>query len=192
MNRSIQFVILLAFGGVLCDLQATYAQPDSENGIMDKQNILLKKDELSGIVIHRTQERPWVTGIPPNGEPSSSHGVLQEVEIEGVKVRIRYAEFQSEVEARQAADFHIHNVASIFQKGFWDVAKRESIGDESWYTRSPAALAVLVRSGNVCFLISVREGDFEKQAHIAEILAERLTSKAKHGARVPASGAFRK
>lgn len=190
MKMRIMF-ISLSISGMSCLLQATYAQPVSERD-MDKNSILLRTDELSGVVVQKTTERPWIIGIAPSGKPPSSHGVLQEVEAEGVKARIHYAEFDSDDAARQAADFHINNVAMIFQRGLWDGAKNESIGDESWYARGAANLAVLVRSGRTCILIGVHNGDFRVQARIAENLAERLVQKVKHGARVPVSGKFRK
>lgn len=190
MKMKFSFFRLSIFG-TLCFLQTAYGQPDFREHMTSTNDILLRADEVSGVAIRRTVDRPWVTGIPPSAKPLSSHGVLQEVEVEGVKARIHYAEFDSEDDARQAAGFHINNMALIFRNGLWNGAKHKSIGDETWFARGPVSLAVLVRSGKTCFLISCREGDFEAQARIAEKLASRLTFKAKHGARVPVSGTFR-
>lgn len=189
MKMRIMFICLFV-SGISCLLQATNAQPDS-GGNMAKNSILLQTNEPSRVVVQKTAEWPWVTDIAPSGKPLSSHGILQEVETEGVKARIHYAEFDSDDAARQAANFHVGNMSLIFNSGLWDGAKHESIGDQTWYARGPATLAVLVRSGKTCILISCRDGDIDAQARIAEKLAERLVQKAKQGARVPVSESFR-
>lgn len=166
---------------------AAYAQHILGNEMTDKNSILLRTNELSGVVVRNTNERPWITGLASSGKPPSSYGILQEVEAEGVKARIHYAEFDSYDAARRATEFYIDSISLIFVNGMWDGAKHESIGDQTWHALGPSTLAVLVRTGKTCILISCRDGDIVAQARIAEKLAERLVMKEQQGARVPVS-----
>jgi len=184
-------LVCIAVSGMLCWSQALYGQIDLEKDAANVDNILIQANEILGVAVRKTWDLDWVTGIDSSGKPRSSHGVIQEVEIQGVKARIHYAEFSTDDAARGAVDFHINNMASIFRRGLWNGAKRVLIGDETWFDRDPRTLAVLIRSGSICVLICCRDGDIDAQARIAEKLAEHLAKKVKEGAYVPASGKFR-
>ncbi len=148
-------------------------------------SILMQSNDVADVAIHKTAHREWVKSIDAAGKPRGTHGVVQEVEVQGIKTRIHYAEFASNEEAHQAAEFHIKNVASIFKTGLWEGANRQLIGDETWSSRNAETLAILVRSGKICALVSCHGGDTEKRGSVAEMLAERIVHKAGKGARVP-------
>jgi len=180
------FAFLVA-PGMLLFAQALHGQDESGTGTTTPTSILVNSNDVAGVVIHRIANREWVKSIDAAGKPLGTHGIVQEVEVQGIKARIQYGEFASNEDAHQAAEFHIKNVASLFQTGLWEGAKRQLIGDEVWSSRNAETLAILVRSGKICALVSCHGTDTDKLGRVAEMLAERIVHKAGKGARVPLS-----
>lgn len=184
MSGNIIFACLVAMT-MLFFAKTVFGQHESRNSTRDRTSIFVQSNDVVGIDIQKTANRQWVEYIDATGKPRGTYGVVQEVEVQGVKARIHYAGFASAGEAHQAAEFHIKNVASIFKTGLWDGVQRQLIGDEIWSSRHAETLAVLVRAGKICVLISCHGGDTEKRERVAEMLAERIVQKAGKGARVP-------
>ena len=180
------FEILIALG-MLLFAQTLHGQDEPGIGTTNPINILVNSNDVAGVAIHRTAIREWVTSINAAGKPLGMQGIVQEVEVQGIKARIQYAEFESDEDAHQAAEFHVENVASIFQRGLWEAARRQLIGDETWFSRNAETLAILFRSGKICALVSCHGTDTAKLGRVAEMLAERIVHKANKGARVPLS-----
>lgn len=164
--------------------QVAPAQQISTVNETNQANVVLQTNDIRNTKVYRITRRDWVTAVSSQGKPIGQPGVLQEVEVQMVKVSINYCEFSSKEEAHNAAEFHIKDVASIFQMGMWTNATHKVIGDESWYTEDESAVALLIRSGRVCILLSCREGDREKRRSVAEMVAERIVTNVATGKRV--------
>jgi len=147
-------------------------------------NVILGSQELPELHVHKTMLRDWITNVDQLGKPHGRPGVIQEVEIRGIKARVQFAEFSSENEARLAAAFYITNVASVFNSGIWGTATNKFIVDESWYSLDSGNTAILMRSRETLFLVSCRTGTREQQADASVKLAVRITDKIKTGKRV--------
>jgi hypothetical protein len=148
-------------------------------------SILIQSNDVADTTIHRTANCKWVTSIDSAGRPHGTHCIIQEIEHNDIKVRIQYAEFSNDAEASKATDFHINNVASIFKKGLWEGAKRQRLGDETWFSHNAETCALLFRAGEICVLVSCYGKDRGELERVAELFAERIAYKASKDAREP-------
>ena len=147
-------------------------------------NAVLAAGELGEARLEHAISQPWVRSL--RGQAQTVTGVVQEVVCRGVKVRIQYGAFEDAAAAHAAALFHLENASALFQTGLWSHAQMPVIGDETWWTRGAGAHALLIRSGNVCALISCRDGDAETRDRVAEEIAARIATKARTTRRVAA------
>lgn len=147
-------------------------------------NAVLQERDLPGLKLRRVHPRRWVTALDPQRRPLGTDGLEQEWEIGGVRAMVHYAEFPTNDEAHQAAEYVTRNVAAVLEKGIWSGAHHKAIGDESWFSRDAGNAALLVRSARVCILVGCIEGDADKQTHAAEALAKRIVDKVSSGGRV--------
>jgi hypothetical protein len=130
-----------------------------------------------GATLRREAARVWVAGRRPDGRPAGPTGTVQEVEWRGVAVRVQAAAFASPAAAREAALLHTQTVAAVFQSGAWPGAGGTSCGDETWWTRGPDNLAVLLRIGRVCVLVGCHGGDESVRAAAAREAAGRAAGR---------------
>ena len=164
--------------------QVALTQQISTGGDTNQANVVLQPNDIKNAKVDRIMRRNWITAVGSEGKPHGQAGVVQEIEVQEVMVRIHYCEFGSNEEAHNAAEFHIKDVASIFQTGMWSNATHKIIGDESWFTEDESVDALLIRSGRVCILLSCREGDREKRRSVAEMVGERIITNVADGKRV--------
>lgn len=182
MNKLIIVLSTILFIG---QLTCQFAEAtDALEGGTGMTNAILQESEILGIKIDKASVRPWWKGTDATGTPSETIGVEQNATFQGVRALILYAEFASAEEAHQAAEFYSKNMASIFHVGLWDGAGQKNIGDESWYSHDATTIALLIRSGQTCILVSCYDGDPEKRSQIAEMIGTRIDSKVKLGGRV--------
>ena len=147
-------------------------------------NAILAVEEIGEARLSRSAGQPWVRAL--SGPSRTVTGVVQEVVCRGVQARIQYGAFEDAAAAHAAALFHLENASALFQTGLWSHAQMPVIGDETWWTRGAGAHALLIRSGNVCALISCRDGDAETRDRVAEEIATRIAVKARTARRITA------
>ncbi len=164
----------------------------STEGVQQEMNsVLVHTNDMAGLIVRKTENRQWITGDNLSkrtidvSETRRVHSVYQEIDIKDIKVRIDYAEFDSNDEASLAARFRIRNVASVFDSGLWKGAKHKQIGDEIWHAQDSLAISIILRLGKICVYINGREGNLDDRRRVVETLAERIANRARDGARVP-------
>ena len=150
----------------------------------NEANVVLQPNDIKNTKIYRVKKLDWLTAVDIKGKSQPQAGVVQEMESQGVKIRIHYCEFGSKEEAHNAAMSHTKNVAAILHAGLWSNATHKTIGDKAWFTDSESAVGLLVRSGRVCVLLSCREGDLNQRRSAAEQVAEQIVTKVGSGKRV--------
>jgi hypothetical protein len=162
------------------------AMAQNASGVIDtnEANVVLQPNDIMNARIYRVKNLDWVTAVDSNGKRKPQAGVVQEMEAQGVKIRIHYCEFESKEEAHNAAESHTKNVAAMFHSGLWSNATHKTIGDEAWFTDNESVVGLLVRSGRVCVLLSCREGDMNQRRSAAEQVAEQIVTKVGSGKRV--------
>ncbi len=186
--------VIIVLSAVMCVSQLPgWAGPpkSTEEGKKEDspvRNVVLQRNEVSGFAVRREMPRQWWKGRDSSGRPMEATGVVQEGDLAGTKVQIHYCEFADTGEAHKAAEFHARNMAAVFQRGLWSGAEHKVIGDETWFSRDGANLALLVRSGRTCVLVSCVGGDAEKQKRIAGTLGGRIVDKISSGSRVMVPG----
>ena len=162
------------------------AMAQTVSSVMDtnEANVVLQPNDILNTRIYRVKKLDWVTAVDIKGKHKPQAGVVQEMEAQGVKVRIHDCEFGSKVEAHNAAESHTQNVTAVFHSGLWSNATHKTIGDEAWFTDNESAVGLLVRSGRVCVLLSCRGGDMNQRRSAAEQVAEQIVTKVGSGKRV--------
>jgi len=161
---------------------SAYAALSSKEDGTTETNAVLQDSDITGFRNERHIERRWV--ITAEGMDRGPMGLDQEASLQGVKVFISYAEFSTSDEAHQGLISHIKDVSSLFLKGMWPGAEDKTVGDETWYSLTLNEPAVFFRSGRFLILISCHGGDHEKQKQVAELVATRIASRIKNGARI--------
>jgi hypothetical protein len=115
----------------------------------------VRPSDLPNLQVGKVFDCPWTTDVGPEGTASWVNGFVQEIRFAGktTKARVQYARFSNPAEAREALNFHVHDVAEIFTGDPWDEKSRVSPADEVWYGANGA---VASRCGRVCVLVSSR------------------------------------
>ncbi len=177
-------LVALCFSCLACQRGAVKDPARQKKEKVQMSSIVLQENEVNSLKIHKEMSRHWWKGRDSDGGSMESPGLVQEGEVNGVKVRVHYCELTSNDEAHEAAEFYAHNMAAIFKKGLWAEASQKDIGDESWFSYDVGNIALLIRSGRICALVSCRDAEAEKQKQVAELLAKQIVKKAALGGRV--------
>ena len=136
-------------------------------------NSVLYEEDIVGLQITSSTSR----GYDVNRRSLYNPGYYQEATVEGIRLFVSYSEFPSAKQAEQAAEFHVHDVASVFYKGIWDNASLKNIGDVSWYSVDGWSVGLLVLSVNTCVLISCHDGDAINRKRVCEQIALKIVEK---------------
>ncbi len=141
------------------------------------QPILIADGDAKGLKVSSCKPRGWWKGISNDGKPEEQLGFIQELLVNDVNVRIKFALFQEEGEAVSAAEFHSKNMAAIFTKGLWEGAGYQVLGDSCWFSQDGLTTTLLVQSDILCALISCSGNDTETQQQVALKLASLILKK---------------
>jgi hypothetical protein len=161
--------------------QTNHNQLDRE---MEDMAVNLCSQDIAELHVHRTSARLWVTGVDQFGKPQGQLGVLQELEMHGIKGRVHLAEFRSEDDARAAAASYVTNMAAVFHPGAFRNATNKLVVDQSWYSRDGGNTVLLVRTGKTLALVSCRGGTDDQQGETSVTLAAHIADKVRSGKRV--------
>jgi hypothetical protein len=162
-------------------VQAGSDQISHENA---DEGVNLISHDIAALRVHRTAARDWLTGVEQSGRPVGRPGVLQELELKGVKARVHLAEFGSEDDARAEAASYVTNMAAVFYPGVIEGTTNKLVVDQSWYSRNSNNTALLIRTGKTLALVSCRNGTSDEQKETVVVLAARIADKVRSGKRV--------
>jgi len=140
------------------------------------KDVLLNLSDVPKVIKKKNISLPWTRGIGSEGTPIDVDGFVQEFEVQDspVKIILQYGRFTDTNTAQEAFDFHVKDVAIVFDAKPWTGLHLAKKADKILYAAGTTSSSILLRDQKTCVLISCLGGTLAERRKTAVVFANRI------------------